>query len=128
MQHTAATLLVLLALAMPARASAATAPALESAQQSWLIDQTRSQLGGEFFRAFAAVWRREAHGALVISVEEQMGRHFAHQITIRVGSRTLLQTQLYASQRGRIAGIAEATAAQAAARLGNWQAQTGEIL
>lgn len=95
---------------------------LESAQQSWLIDHTHSGLGGEFFRAFAAAWRNEERGSLVIAVEEGMGQPFAHRISIRAGNRLLLQTQLYPSQRGNIARIAEGSAASAAARLRHWQA------
>lgn len=101
---------------------------LESPRQSWLIDHTRSQLGGEFFRAFADAWRREPRGALVIAVEEQMGRLYAHQITIRVGSRTLLETRFYPGQRDDIARLAEASASTAATRLAGIEAGSGDLL
>lgn len=105
-----------------ALAETAAVPALESNRQSWLIDHTRSGLGAEFFRAFASAWRAGEHGNLVISVDEQMGQPFAHRIDIWVGNRLLLQTQLYPSQRGNLAAMAERAATTAALRLRQLQA------
>lgn len=125
MSRVATGLALLLALGV---AAAPGADDLESPRQSWLIDHTRSQLGADFFRAFADAWRREPHGALVISVEEQMGRLYAHQITVRVGSRTLLETRFYPGQRDDIARLAAASANTAASRLAGIAAGQGELL
>lgn len=123
--HTWLLPLVLIAgTAAPVRAEAP----IESAQQSWLIDNTRSDLGGEFFRAFAGAWRREARGDLVISVEERMGAQFSHQISIWVGNRLLAQTRFYPGQRASVDRLAESTAAAAQARLVQWLAGTAEVM
>jgi hypothetical protein len=111
-----------------ALAGTAAAAPLESPRQSWVIDHTRTEIGGEFFRAFASAWRAEERGAVVISVEEQMGPAFAHQIRIWVGSRLLLQTQLHPGQRNRLAGVAQGSAAAAAERLRRWQSPTEVML
>lgn len=95
--------------------------AIESSQQSWLVDHTRSGMGGEFFRAFAATWREQDRGAHVISVEEEQAPFFGHQINIWLGDRLLAQSRLYPSQRATLTGIAESTAALAASRLIEWQ-------
>lgn len=123
------TLRFLLSLLLATAAGAARAEALlESAQHSWLIDNTRSDLGGEFYRAFAGAWRREARGDLVISIEERAGKQFAHQINVWVGNRLLTQTLLYPGQRARVGSIAESAAATAEARLGQWRSGTGDML
>lgn len=93
---------------------------LEAPGQSWLIDHTRSDLGGEFYRAFASAWRREARGDLVISLEEQMAQPYAHQVTVWMGNRQLALARLYPGQRDDISGLAERTVAVAAARLADW--------
>lgn len=113
--------LLLLALlgAGPAAAQASDLP-LEAPGQSWLIDHTRSELGGEFYRAFASAWRREARGDLVISVEEQMAQPYAHQVTVWMGNRQLALARLYPGGRADIPGLAERTVAVAAARLAHW--------
>lgn len=113
--------LALLAALAAAPAGARADDDLESPRQSWLIDQTRSQLGGDYFRAFAAAWRETAHGAHLVAVEEAGGPFHAHHITVRVGSRVLLQTRLFASQRDELARLGAAGASQAAARLAQWQ-------
>lgn len=110
-----ATLLLLAGLA-----SAQPADALEGPGQSWLIDHTRSDLGGEFYRAFASAWRREARGDLVISVEERMAQPFAHQVTVWAGQRQLALARLYPARRDEIPQLAERAVAAAAARLADW--------
>lgn len=114
----------------PAAAPAPLEPAtpLEAPAQSWLIDHTRSEIGGAFYRAFASAWRQQPRGGAVISVEEQMRQPFAHEIRIWVGGRLLLQTQLYPSQRGDLARLAESAADSAASRLRAWQAPREVIL
>lgn len=125
------TLLAGLLAALSAPLPATAAPAmragddLESPQQTWLIDQTRSQLGGEFFRAFASAWRETAHGPHMVAVEESGGPFHAHAITVRVGQRVLLQTRLFASQRASLDRLGAASAAQAAQRLADWQGGAG---
>ncbi|MDF3031620.1 MAG: Curli assembly protein CsgE [Moraxellaceae bacterium] len=119
-------LLGLLGLAAPAQALTPPAGGLESKRQSWVIDHTRSGLGGEFFRAFAQAWRHEDRGNFVISVEEQMGQKFTHQINIWVGNRLLLQTQLHPNQRGNLGHMAASAVEIAAQRLRQWQSP-GEV-
>lgn len=98
-------------------------PSLESSRQSWLLDNTNSGFGAEFFRAFAMHWRQQEAGALVISVQESRTTYFGHQISIWAGERLLLQTRFYPSQRMLLQSIAESTATAAAERLAQWQAQ-----
>lgn len=125
---------LLAALSAPLPATAATTATvaatragddLESPRQTWLIDQTRSQLGGEFFRAFASAWRETAHGPHMVAVEESGGPFHAHAITVRVGQRVLLQTRLFASQRASLDRLGATSAAQAAQRLADWQGGAG---
>ena len=110
-------------LLLGAGSAAAQAPdtlPLEAPGQSWLVDHTRSDLGGEFYRAFASAWRREARGDLVISVEEQMAQPYAHQVTVWMGNRQLALARLYPGRRDDIPGLAERTVAVATARLADW--------
>lgn len=130
-RRAAAVLLAALAGAAPVAAAAAgvdVAAPLEAPGQSWLIDHTRTELGGEFYRAFAGAWRTQPRGAVVISVEEQMAQPFAHEIRIWLGNRLLLQTQLYPNQRAGLARQAEQAADAAAARLRGWLAPREALL
>lgn len=126
MSRRAAPLALALLATLAAGPAAAADDDLESPRQSWLIDQTRSQLGGEYFRAFAAAWREAPRGPHMVAVEEAAGPFFAHHITVRVGSRQLLQTRVFASQRDELARLGATGAAQAAARLAQWQGEAGE--
>lgn len=107
-------------LLLPGIATALPADSLESPGQSWLIDHTRSDLGGEFYRAFASAWRREARGDLVISVEERMAQPFAHQVTVWAGQRQLAVARLYPARRDEIPQLAERAVAAATSRLAAW--------